>query len=229
MLDDHCLETVLSYVRDAPARASCRKWASHIYDALMLERHIRVKKRLAAAGSVSFDYMDSRDLGPELVETISFHFDFRPKGEYTLQFSHQVQGDLADVCVDMIGSWHVDMGDIVCEAVACIPKYGNATSSPPKVQFKLPIELVLVGRADHDEDWRLRWEQSIKSRALVLDLSNESEMIPLDTKELVELNEDAVFVEVGGRMVQVCEDIRENYPEASWAHLMSVRVRVGLV
>ena len=28
---------------------------------------------------------------------------------------------------------------------------------------------------------------------------------------------------------EVCRDICENYPEASWANLMSVRIRVGLV
>jgi hypothetical protein len=230
------LDTVLSFVREAPARGSCKKWARHIYDALMLGRKIPVMKRLYSLGSISFDYMASRDLGPEIIETIAFHFDFFPNGDYLLQFCHSFHGELADVCVDMTGMWQVNMGQFCCKTcetsalpLAVPPKLGHARSSSAVAHFNLPIELVLSGSAYHEGSCALRWEQSIVSRSLLLDFSSESEMKLLDVKVQPENNADASYVEVNGRMVQVCNDIRENYPEDSWANLMSVRVRVGLV
>jgi hypothetical protein len=198
----------------------------------MLERKIHVMKRVHTAGSLTFDYMASRDLGPVITETVAFHFEFFPKGNYCLQFSHDVQGDLADVGVDMYGSWHVEMGDFVCETSEAPVVCGNKPcSSPAVVRFNLPIELVLAGRvaADHDGSCALRWENSIQSRSLLLDFPHKSESKLLDVMPPPENDEDASYVEVDGRMVQVCGDIRDNYPESSWAHLMSVRVKVGLV
>lgn len=235
ILDDHCLDTVLSFARDIPARGSCKKWASHLYDALLLERTMQVRKRLNKEGSITFDYIAARDLGPEITESIAFHFAFYPTGKYNLKFSHTYHEDLADVCVDMTGSWHAERGEFICQKcetpkvpTLTPPKEGHAHSPPPVVRFTLPIELVLAGSADPEET-ALRWEHSIVSRSLLLDTSSESESKLLEVKLQPEDDEDSSYVEVDGRTVRVCNDIRENHPEASWQNLMSVRVRVGLV
>lgn len=230
ILDDHSLDTILSYVRDVPARGTCQKWANHMYKAFMLERKIQVHKRLYSSGSLSFDYMGFRDLGPEITETIAFHIDFYPKGDYLLQFCHCMQADLADVCVDVTGLWHVEMGEVICDTseVPTVNLDGAVVGkSKAPARFSLPVDLLLAGRAD-DDSHPLRWENSIRSRSLQLDFSRKSELKVLDIPADEEYDADASYVEVEGRRVQVCNDIRETYPEASWAALMSVRVRVGL-
>lgn len=240
VLDDHSMDTVLSFVRDVPARGSCKKWASHIYTSMQLESKIRVMKRARASGSLSFDYIAARDLGPEITETIAFHFKFFSKGHYNLQFCHTMQGDLADVSVDMSGSWYVERGEFVCKNAGLTKSYEpycewhgceHLRLSKPAVRFSLPIDLVLAGSPGtlHEASCALRWEDSIRSRSLVLGTSGENPWKRLETKAHPDEDEDASYVEVDGRRVQVCRDICENYPEASWANLMSVRIRVGLV
>jgi hypothetical protein len=154
----------------------------------MLESKILVQKCLYTSGPVFFDYMATRDLGPEMCESIAFHIDFYEKGDYLLQFCHTLEADLADVCVDVAGRWHVDMGDIVCETseVPNVNLDGAVIGySKAPVRFSLPIELVLAGRADQDSH-PLRWEHSIRSRSLLLDVkartSREAKRldIPLD-------------------------------------------------
>jgi hypothetical protein len=230
ILDDHCLDNVLSFVREAPARACCKSWASHIYDALKLDRTIRVMRRLSTAGSISFDYVASRDLGPEITETVAFHYDFFPNGHYKQQYSHSVQEDLADVSVGTSGSWRVEMGEFICETTEVLdvdhPKESHP-SSPADVRFNLPVDVALGSGADQHGEC-LRWERSIKSCILILDFSQDNHMKLHDITAPPDENEDAAYVEVDGRMVQVSEDIRENYPEDLWQNLMSVRVRVGM-
>merc|ERR1719482_926990 len=145
MLDDHSMDTVLSFVRDVPARGCCKKWARHIYEALMLGSTIRVRKRVNASGSIPFNYMASCDLGPEITETVVFHFDFYRTGDYLLQFCHTVQEDMADVSVDMTGVWHVEKGEIFCETseVPTVNLDGAVVGrSKAAVRFNLPVELV---------------------------------------------------------------------------------------
>jgi hypothetical protein len=230
VLDDNSLDTVLSFVRDAPARGCCKKWASHIYKAMMLESKIRVHKRISKSGSKSFDYIATRDLGPEITETVAFHIEFYPKNEYHLQFCHNVGLDLADDCVDMDGKWIVEMGEIFCET-ASMPTVNldgavvGRTKTP--VRFSLPIELLLAGRADY-ASFPLRWEQSIRSRSLLLDSSPQhaTKVLELPAEEEEE-DEDAVYVEIDGQRTQVPCDIRANCPEESWANLTSIRIRCG--
>jgi hypothetical protein len=232
ILDDNSLDIILSFVRDAPARASCKKWARHTYDAMMLESKIRLRQRINKSGSISFGYMATRDPGPEITETIAFHLDFYPKGDYVLQFSHSMQGDLADVCVDTAGFWHAEMGEIICKTseVPTVNLDGAVVGkSKAAITFNLPIDLVLASPAITEETCPLRWEESIRSRSLLLDFSRRIESKLLDIPAEEDHDEDAPYVEVEGRRVQVCHDIIENCPEASWADLMSVRVRVGLV
>jgi hypothetical protein len=232
MLDDHCLDRVLGYVREAPARATCRSWAGHLYEALQLERTICVMQRIAAAGSISFHYVASRDLGPDITESVDFQYEFFPKGRFLQQYSHSLQGDLADVCVDVAGSWRVERGYFICEAAEVpavdLPKHSHYSSPREAVRFKLPIDFVIGGATDLDGDCLL-WERSIKSCTLLLDIYRDSHVTPHHIKAPPEDDEDASYVEVDGRRVRVCEDIREYHPEASWETLMRVRVRVGLV
>jgi hypothetical protein len=233
ILDDYSLDTVLSFVRDAPARGCCKKWASHIYKAMMLEEKIRVQKRLHTAGSIAFDYISTRDLGPEITETIAFYIDFDPTGDYLLQFCHNVQ-DLADVCVDMTGVWRVEMGEILCETpeVPTVNMDGTVVGrAKAPVRFSLPVGLVLAGCGDPGSSPPLRWEHSVRSRSLLLDFTGE----PRKREAKTPVNPadeagdpDAPYVMVEGRRVQVHCDILATYPESSWADLMSVRVRVGL-
>lgn len=230
ILDDNSLETVLSFVRDAPARGCCKKWASHIEVALQLGASIRFHKRIySSSDSLSFNYIATRDLGPDITETIAFQIDFCSKGEYLLQFCHNVGADLADDCVDMTGSWHVEMGQIFCEtpSVPTVNLDGAVVGiSKTPVRFSLPIDLVLAGRVDC-ERYPLRWEHSIRSRSLLLDFSPQRVPkllgIPADEKD----DEEAAYVEVEGRRVQVPCDIRNNCPQDSWANLTSIRLRCG--
>lgn len=213
ILDDNCVDTVLSFVRDVPPRLSCKKWARHIYKALMLESKILVQKCLYTSGSISFDYMASRDLGPEICESVAFHIDFNATGDYLLQFCHTLHEDLADVCVDVSGLWHVDMGVIVCETSKTpnVNLDGAVVGySKTPVRFELPIELMLAGHAT-DESHPLRWEHSIRSRSLLLlDCSRKSEPKKhLDIPIEKEHDEAASSVAVEGRREPVCGDIRE--------------------
>jgi hypothetical protein len=130
----------------------------------------------------------------------------------------------------MTGRWRVEMGQICCESseVPTLNFDGAVVGrSKAAVRFKLPIEFVLDSGTHHAENHPLCWEHSIRTRSLLLDFSSQDNAKQPDLTADDELDEAASYVEINGRRVQVCEDICENYPEASWANLMSLRLRFG--
>jgi hypothetical protein len=162
-----------------------------------------------------------------MTETLAFHIDFDKKGDYVLQFCHQFQADLADVCVDMTGLWHVEMGEIHCETseVPTVNLDGTVVGcSRVPVRFSLPLSLLLRGPADLEgrlECRALRWEESIRSRSLQLDFSRMSKSKVLHIEED---EDDEEVSEAETEQAKVCNDISENCDQqncedGSWANL----------
>lgn len=236
-LDELCLDNILAYVRDAPARGTCKKWAQHIFHSCNLEGTIRLKELLQVKGSLAFDCFATRELGPDIMETASFHFDFFADGNFDLQWYHSYSGDWDTGCQELRGKWLSQDKTFACEIMQ--ESYENEqleenlTCDPPAViSFHVPQDTVLAERVMYDDDstpfpWSLC--KMIMSRGQVSDepekLKKYSELpLPLPTSEH---DPDAQYVDVDGESVLVCTDIVANYPAESWAQLMRLRLQFG--
>jgi hypothetical protein len=176
-LDEHCLDNILAYINDAPARGTCKKWASHIFRSCHLEDKIRLKKLLQAKGSLEFDCFATRELGPDIMETVSFHFDFLADGKFDLQWYHSYSGDMDPQTLR--GKWHAQGKALVCEytnepeegPVGRVLETGDATNEHNFISakrsatwpdltcapsagiiFNVPQDLVFAGQVTYEDD-----------------------------------------------------------------------------
>jgi hypothetical protein len=229
-LDENCLDNILSYVQDAPARGTCKKWADHIFNSCNLEDKIRLMKLLHENGALEFDCFAARELGPDIAETASFHFEFFPDQKFELQWYHSYSGDGGDGCQVLRGKWRALGYAFACELLE-EPK--DALCDPPAgVTFHIPHDLVLVGKVVYIDDatpfpWGLA--KTILSHGT--EVSDQPEKLEKSSESLCVFppkgDPPARYIDVDGNKVAVCTDIVANHPEESWANLMRIRLRFG--
>jgi hypothetical protein len=236
-LDERCLDNILAFVRVPSARGSCKAWASHIHDALQLEHNIRVSQLLEAKGSLTFDHTAVRELGPDFVESATYQFEFLATGEYKMQWSRTFGGGWAAENERQVGKWRVEQGEFLCESTEGpeIVAENMLRYSWAGITFQVPVDLVLAGRTSND-DAPLPWERAILSRGAELTAPGQKAAVvatrkrdePINVPPPPEPDENSVFVDVDGELVEVSPDIRDNHPEADWVRLMGFRLRFGI-
>jgi hypothetical protein len=178
-LDGDCLDSILAYVNDASARGTCKKWANHIFNSCNLEDKIRLKKLLHVKGSLEFDCIATRELGPDIMETAAFHFDFSADGKFDLEWYHSYSGDMDLGGQKLNGKWHAQGKALVCEYTK-VPEEGpqgpvleagvaaneqtfhpakrsatwpNLTcGAPAGILFQVPQDLVITGQVTYEDD-----------------------------------------------------------------------------
>lgn len=174
-LDELCLDKILEYVKEAPARGTCKKWADHIFSSCNLEGKIRLNKLLQENGSLEFDCFATRELGADIMVTAAFHFEFLVDGKFDLQWYHGYSGDMDFGSQQLSGTWRAQGNTLLCEYVT-EPKEGlmrrvvtcpakletcvsmdELNSTPPKgssqlVTFHVPQHLVFAGRVMYEDD-----------------------------------------------------------------------------
>lgn len=249
-LDGHCLDNILEYVRDAPARGTCKRWAHHIFDSCNLNDKIQLWKLLKEKGSLEFDCFATRELGPDIAETASFHFDFFVDGKFDLQWNRSYSGDwdLPENCPEkMSGKWLIQGNAFACEFAKASeeapvgsvpggdPETNKINSTPAGISFQVPHELVLAGRVIYEDDSVLfPWSLS----KIILSHGREASDFPSTFVKSDELSlctpspeedPEAQYVYADGKWVAVCTDIVANHPPESWANLMRLRVQFGTV
>jgi hypothetical protein len=177
---------------------------------------------------LDFHHSAVRDLGPDIIESVDYKFEFKANGEYTLQWCRDFGGWPENKW--QMGSWTVEG-----ETVACLSKAGSLevperSRYKAGIAFAIPVAFVLAGRTCDDAPQAVPWERPILSNgyeAQGCEVTWER-VEPRATTAQEERVDRALFVEVDGALVEVCPDIRENYPREDWARLMGFRSRFGI-
>jgi hypothetical protein len=227
-LDENCLDNILAYVRDAPARGTCKKWAEHIYTSCNLEDTIRLKTLLQAKGSLEFDCFATRELGPDIVETAAFRFEFFSDGKFDLDWYHSYSGDLDGGRRELSGHWSAREKLFICEYTKDLI-YGP----PAVISFHVPQDLVFAGQVHYEDDHPNSVLFPWKLSKVVLSHGREGSDEELQKYAKHRIPEprtqdpDEQYVDVDGMRVAVCTDIVEKYPPKSWANLMRFRLQFG--
>eukprot|EP00448_Togula_jolla_P002935 CAMPEP_0170620154 /NCGR_PEP_ID=MMETSP0224-20130122/27906_1 /TAXON_ID=285029 /ORGANISM="Togula jolla, Strain CCCM 725" /LENGTH=245 /DNA_ID=CAMNT_0010946307 /DNA_START=21 /DNA_END=758 /DNA_ORIENTATION=+ len=239
-LDEAALNCLLGFVGEPRGRLCCQAWSKHLYESLNLKNRIRFNKHIRTRGSIFFHHSAVRALGEEFEECVTYQFEFRAEGSYSLQWTRTFDGWTSDM-ERQLGTWTVVDNAVQCDSGAgpADVKEGSARYAPAGLRYELPIDDVLEGstRADkHVPDWEflargLQVPQKLEEQDVETEVgSMEYVHTPSSAAASPTFHPQAGarYVEIDGEAYEVSGDIRELYDESEWERLMRCRVRFGL-